>query len=679
MPIPLPKLDNRKWSELAAEGRALLPRKAPSWTDHNIHDPGITAMELFAWLAENLLFRLDRISPAAIRSFLRWAGVSPRPPQSATTVLALRGPTGVVVNAGTQVQDPGSRAVFQSIDAISLSAAWIDLNQPNAPHRARLRTVGSGGDADHAGANAVPGREFDPFGTDPQPGDSFRIDFDVLPAAPGARAHLYVWTTRWASDDLERARIGTEADAIEKECALPPVNSWASLTLCADAQLSPPTPMPTPPSTPPGWWQHYSALVVWEYWTGAAWKSLANVLDQTRALTLSGTIEFTGPPDHAAGPDPGFFSIRCRLDSGGFECPPRLSAIAINPLVVRHAATLAGLPETLGRSDGTAQQSYRLGRAPVVASSTRVSLTLAGVADDRWSEVLEWDRTEPDDSHYRLQPETGEISFGDGRTGRVPPAASTIAALNYQTGGGSAGNLATGRLTQLVAAPAPGIDVFQPFPAIGGTDAETVSRAHGRALLELGRATRAVTTADCEMLARETPGVPVGRAHAIAGRHPDFPCLPAPGVVTLVVLPACGRPPVPGRSFLAGVQRYVERRRPLATEIHVIGPEYTPVVITARIHADSAAGAAGLAQRAQATMKAFFDPLHGGLDGSGWPFAHGVYEVELLALLGELAGVDFVEGLVVSAPGVPNACGYLCLSEWGLVDLKSASFEVVVR
>ena len=68
MPLPLPNLDTRRWADLVDEGVAIVPRYGGSWTDHNAHDPGITLIELFAYLVEGLslkgqspLFRSSRI------------------------------------------------------------------------------------------------------------------------------------------------------------------------------------------------------------------------------------------------------------------------------------------------------------------------------------------------------------------------------------------------------------------------------------------------------------------------------------------------------------------------------------------------------------------------------------------------------------------------------------------
>lgn len=71
MPIPLPKLDDRTFDDLVAEGKRLIPGLAPSWTDHNPSDPGIALIELFAYVVEMLLYRVDRVGDANNLAFLR--------------------------------------------------------------------------------------------------------------------------------------------------------------------------------------------------------------------------------------------------------------------------------------------------------------------------------------------------------------------------------------------------------------------------------------------------------------------------------------------------------------------------------------------------------------------------------------------------------------------------------
>ena len=71
MPLPLPKLDDRTYADLVAEARSLIPTYDPDWTNHNPSDPGITLIELFAWLAEMLIYRLDQVTDDHLRVFLK--------------------------------------------------------------------------------------------------------------------------------------------------------------------------------------------------------------------------------------------------------------------------------------------------------------------------------------------------------------------------------------------------------------------------------------------------------------------------------------------------------------------------------------------------------------------------------------------------------------------------------
>jgi predicted phage baseplate assembly protein len=248
-----------------------------------------------------------------------------------------------------------------------------------------------------------------------------------------------------------------------------------------------------------------------------------------------------------------------------------------------------------------------------------------------------------------------------------------IEALAYRVGGGAAGNLPAGRLTEVLTGGP--VTVRQPFGAIGGAPAESLDETHARALALLSRPARAITVADWEALALDVPGVRVGRASALAGVHPDFSCWSAPGVITVVVLPDCGDPPVPGPDFLAAVTRFLRRRRPLTSELHVVGPHYVPVKVSATLHLGGPSPA--VAARAQAALDAFFDPLRGGPIGSGWPFGRGVLESDLLDVLARLPGVAYVDGLQIATGDEAPRCQNLALCPSDLVDSQTHQFVVV--
>ena len=71
MPLSLPNLDDRRYRDLVEEARSLIPSYAPEWTNHNPSDPGITLVEMFAYLTELLVYRVNRVTDDNIRAFLK--------------------------------------------------------------------------------------------------------------------------------------------------------------------------------------------------------------------------------------------------------------------------------------------------------------------------------------------------------------------------------------------------------------------------------------------------------------------------------------------------------------------------------------------------------------------------------------------------------------------------------
>jgi hypothetical protein len=641
MTLPHVRLDDRNWNELVAQARALIPSSAPGWTDHNAHDPGITLAELFAWLSEMLVYQLDRVSPALMRSFLRAMGSGPTPATVASTQIAVdrRLAATTLLPAGTEVTDSGSTIAFETAHALTLSPAWLEGGPDEQTDRGWL--VSEVGGIRQRLANGMPGQSFWALGSAPRPGDALELGFDVLPAAPASELSLYVWTDSWESDGDERRRLVAE---------------WSH-----------------------SWRRHPSARTVWEFWDGAAWQSLEVRADETRALTLSGGVKLVGSNRHVAGPDDSRFWIRCRLDAGEYSCPPRLLAVAINAVGVRHSRAIPG-PRPFVTSRGDPNLAMELGDAPIIPGSTKLRVTAAdGTTDDGWIEVSEWDLTGPDDAHYRLDELRGTIAFGDGRVGRVPAAGSRISLLNGNTGGGPDGNVKAGILSKFVDATI-ACGIVQPFPARGGALRETVDQAHGRTLAMLDEAARAITTSDIERLVSRVPGAPVARAQTLPNYHPRFPCIPAPGALTVLVVPPCGRPPAPPQGLLLAVHRYLERRRPLTLELFVIGPVYVPVTVSARLHVAAGTNAAALPRLAQRLLDDFFDPLVGGPDGTGWPFGRPVLATELLALLGGVPGVLFVDELRLARQnGDPASCSTVSLCPTELVASQQHAITIVAE
>lgn len=661
MALPLERLDTRTFDALVAEARALVPRSSPAWTDHNYHDPGVTLVELFAWLVEADFYRLDRTPEANLRAFLRLVGTEPRPPLVAETVLVLArrlAASGLALPPRLQVESARGDLVFQTADPLYVSPA-------------RLVAILSGTAAsleDHTFDGGPGGRPFPAFGRDPAPGSALYLGFDEPLAATAETVSLHFWIGDVAADRALRGRLVAEAEAAAREAA--------DDTRCGDRVTG-------------DWRLHYGARTRWEYYGTSAdhWTPLADVVDETRALTLGGFVRFTAPANIAPMPPesapPGGaarYYVRCRLASGAYDCPPAIRAVAINAVRARHEEDVASLDAPCV-STGRAWQAIELRRAPVVPGSLHVEISVNGVADGTWSEAREWDRVGPHDRTFRVEYEEGRLTFGNGRAGRVPPAGAAIR-VSYAAGGGPAGNAPAGALTEPSrsarnATLVPGwallretLVVAQPFAAEGGAPAESLAEAEAGAIETLAGPDRAVTLADFETLALATPGVSVARAFAIADHHPRFACVTASGCVTVVVVPRCpDRRPTPSAAMLAEVARYLERRRTLTTELHVVAPCYRTVAVHARLHSTGpVADRPPLVERAGRALDEFLHPLRGGPDGRGWPVGRDVYRAEVMALLGGLPGVSHVVDLELQVGGEDAArCGNAGVCRTGLV------------
>lgn len=641
MPLPLPTLDQRRYDDLVAEAVDLLPRAAPQWTEHNASDPGVTLIELLAYLAEQGHYKLDRITPEQRRAWLRLIGYAPRPARRAQALLAfdVTVPGAVTrVPAGLQVRD-GQGVVFETqlpLDAIGAKLTTLLTRSEGRDTVHPLSPVGE------VVSTLLP------FGPDPRPGDALCIGFDRPLAGADRRLRMAFWGQDPTADAATWQQLIEEVRARRRDPA------------CEAAAR---------PS------RHYGVRVAWEYWdAGGRWRPLPRARDGTRALSLGGTLRFgaLAVGRHAAGAvaaHPGAYFIRARLLDGVYDEPPRLAGLALNAVKALHGASES---HTFGPSDGSAGQKYRLTHLPVAAGTARLDLRLKG-AREAWAEVPDWDASGPDDLHFVLDAAAGEIHFGDGRRGRVP-AAGTAFELRYAHAAGNTA-LPAGSLSDLVTVgpnnaitgwPAlrQQLKLRQPFATLPGDDIELTEQAEGRAATSLPQARCAATLHDFERLALAAPGLPVARAYAISGFHPRLPGLPAEGCIAVVVLPrGFDRRPDPSPALLTALHAYLNRRRPLTSELHVCGPRWTKVTVHARLHVARGTESAAAASAARAALVEFFHPLRGGPQHEGWPAGRHVHRSEVFAVLmgvGCVAAVSDLELQLGSEPPARCASVVLC-------------------
>ncbi|HVO84769.1 MAG TPA: putative baseplate assembly protein [Syntrophobacteria bacterium] len=419
--------------------------------------------------------------------------------------------------------------------------------------------------------------------------------------------------------------------------------------------------------------------VVWEYTDGTAWKNLG-VQDGTANLTESGTVEFIGPSDASAGdrfgvPAPRFW-IRARLETGD-KHKIALHGAYLNTTWTRNCTTVRNEP--LGSSTETPNAEFTLSRFPVleglkieVREPDRPNEEELGVLRDeegedvlqpadqgqassreywvRWHRVDDFRFSEKTSRHFTIDWSTGRIRFGDGKKGMIPPAGrDNIRAAWYQSGGGAKGTAARNAITVLKRS-IPFVEkAFNVDQAGGGSDAETAASVMVRGPQTIKNRDRAVTWEDYEWLAKEA-SLQVARATCLPAKTKD-----EAGTVRLIIVPLSDElQPLPSQGLIRQVKDYLNTRmRRIGTaNLSVIGPKYVEVSVQATVFPEKLEEADLVRRRVRENLTAFFHPLSGGPDRTGWEFGRDVYVSEVCKVIEDTEGVHHGEDVALSSAGL---------------------------
>lgn len=652
MSLPIPVLDDKTFEELFEEARALIPRYAPLWTDHNFSDPGITLIDLLAWLSEMQIYSLDQVPDRHILKFLKLLQIAPYAAKTALVevTFSLRdgqhGP--VEVRAGTQLAAfdklTGKEIVFEVDGVIDQDLAALYVTHLDRVYV--LTKVGSHW-IDQSDPNQRNGVYYYAFGKNPAPDDALYLGFDAEAPFPAVEIILAV---RLYDVDLPRPPLPRAGERVD---------------------LSP------------------SATLAWEFWNGAAWTAL-DVEDGTVGLLRNGQIRFTAPdtirPRMLHQFDTPHYWIRARIVEAQYEIPPRIDTVLTNTIDATHGETFhdefplrvgAAIPQMdiedlppdrredlrPDRSNGLPHQAFQLKHAPVLQHSLILEVKAPAGPGQRWEEVQDFDHSGPEDRHYLLSLDDGIITFGDGINGRIPPVGPRrIKAVRYRAGGGELGNVQARTIIQIRHPAVPEATVINPLAATGGAEAESLDEREPqeRARRGLKERFRTVTSGDFETLALATPGVRVARAKVLPLYHPQLAGVEIPGVVTVVVVPpiledAGEAPPRPGKGLLKTVQTYLDPKRLATTDLHVIAPVFIAVSVEAALRIEPRMRIQTVREAVQEKLKDFLNPLKGGDEDKGWPFGRPVYESDIYERIESVEGVRCVDRLALSAQRLPDA------------------------
>jgi len=643
MTLPAPNLDDLRFqADLVDEARKRIVRYCPEWTDYNVSDPGITLIELFSWLAEQMVYRLNRVPEKNYIKFLNLLGLQPKQASSARTELTFwlsvslpispDNQQDVVVPQGQEVRSDTGEAeemVFTTDRLLRIiPPTLIQLQREKEINRNYLPRLGI--------------ETFYPFDQyHPRQGDAFYLGFDPQKDLGG---HIL---------SLSFTCEPTEAVGIRRE-------------------------------DPPWVWECSQGNGIWrelQLSTFQGEKDTTGGLNNPQgSLALYLPLDFH--PDTVHGREA--YWVRCRLEQrhpsqGMYSESPRVTGIKAAVLGATVPASHAQViqQEYLGVSSGEPGQEFALLHAPVLALQEEETLLVEEFHDGEyvhvpWESVQSFAFSAPYDRHFLLDAAAGHILLGlairqpDGSVrqyGRVPDNGRSLYFKRYRFGGGARGNLPVNALQTMASTVAYVARVTNLVRAAGGQDQESLDEVKLRAQRELQAQKRAVTAQDFEQLVLNFSRS-VARVHCITPRLESKDV----GIVQLLVVPSVGDALRTGdltrlhlsEHFSQELTHHLDQYRLLTSHVRVREPAYLGVKVCARIVVNEFSNPDTVVSRVNQVLRNFLNPLPpfpemAESDGllekgwAGWPLGKDLFAAEIYSLIQRVSGVRYVMEVEISS------------------------------
>lgn len=671
MPLEIPPIDDQNYQEILNNALARVRVHNPEWTNLSPSDPGVTILELFAFMTETLLYRSNRIPERNRRKFLSLLGVPMTPASPARGIVTFandKGPLQTVALPADMELRAGS-VPFRTTGGVDVLPVESRVYYKRRADRQTADTQRPLYARYYASPERAAEEEFYEAAILEPPTDSNRMPLLNL-GRQTVDGQLWIALLARPKESVASARRaiankevslgvlpGYDTPQVLLQPGRTPQTFRQSPVIFELATIDPKTRLPVYKSLPTKMYINVlntpgiARLLLPGPDVLATWDDAENVPGDLYDL----------PPllDDDKDASRVVAWIRMRLpDLTSGTRNVKVSWVGINAAEVNQCAQVVA--ELAGTGTGEPDQALSLVHRNIIPGS--VKLTVGG---EEWAEIDDLTAAGPEvpvrDPRlppgmpapsfrsarvFTLDPESGQIRFGDGARGARPRKDDDIRAT-YAYGGGREGNVAIGTITKGPTLP-PGFKVTNSLPTWGGDEAETVEEAEKQIPTYLKHRDRLVTEDDFRELVLRTPGVEIGRVEVIPLLHPDFSrhSLNAPGAVTMMVIPraegTAESGPSPDRLFLDQVREQVDTRRLITTEVIICGPTYVPLNVSIGLEVLAGYDYPTVRDAVNQAIRRFLSPLHGGRDGKGWPRHRAVFKNELLAEADRVEGVAFV-------------------------------------
>lgn len=707
MPLQLPKIDDRRYQDLLDEALSRISVHNPEWTNFNRSDPGVTLIEIFAFMTESLLYRANLIPERNRLKFLQLLGVQLNPATSASGIVVFTNERGllqtITLNAGVEVsagQIPFRTA--RGLDILPVEAG-IYYKRPIKDADTEVQDYYRQLYASFQGAPLEDNVDLQIYQTTALDGTN---EQGVSLADDTMDNSVWIALLARENEPLDAARKAIAGKILS--LGIVPAYDQSAVVLNAGGQQA--------NTENSSWLKYQIPKKPNEEWTLPTEANQRipqyKPLDATATadvLKNPGIVEITLPTESELN----YWQNLEPLEMGADDFPPTLEdtkldarlitwlRVSASDTAVKFKILWMGINaseisqrtrvtnEILPNGTGEPDQTAKLAHTPVVPQSVKMFMTI-GERVEEWTEIDDLlsagaeipapDPRQPPGAKllnqssakvFTINNEAGEIRFGDGAHGERPPLGARIS-VSYDYGAGILGNVGAGSVDTSAVLPA-GLKVVNPVRTWGGADSENVTDGEKQISRYLQHRERLVTVSDFETIVLRTPGILIGRVEIIPTFNPSFsPNEPgdAPGAVTIMVIPRydAKQPdaPVPDKIFLDTICRYIDERRLITTEIFLRGPVYKGIWISVGINVVAEKSAAEVREAVKKELLDFLAPIDfsaetlvGINDGfqlaeqsfetpNGWRLRKPVTEKELLAVASRVSGVMFVNDVLLA-------------------------------
>ena len=598
MPIENPSLDSQTFEDLLNDAKKNLPIYSKTWTNYNESDPGITLLELLCWLADNQIYKLNRITKQNYLKFLKLLGEHPQKPLPAKLNVSFPSHSSDVktILQGTKLISTHDEITFETESTLKLIPVNLTKVITNIASDLNDVTV------------LLEKKFFYGFGEFPDTGNSFLLGFDT---AYDKKTDLNIGINLEKSIIRNKKSMGTKSDP--------------------DSIFYP------------------SCKIQWKYLTNVRkdrpdWNVLDVVNDSTSLLTKSGIVSLSVPFDKMPTFDLDDSGeklkwILCVLTDGSYEIPPKINSIKLNTVNAIQGWTER---KSLGLSDGLPEQLFEISDNLIKIIQVEVKNVKSGNSSV-WNHVETFDSSGPDDKHYTLDVFDNAIKFGDGIKGDIPYSGNEII-LTYRHG--SIRKEFDLNNVQLISADSQ-LDIshddrISHTVISSGKKGEDIKEALLRTKHQLRLPTKAVNSNDYEYIVKNS-GMAVDKVATV----PD----PKNNLVTVIVIPKSPlKNPIPSSGFLRTIQEHLNKHRMLTTQIKVSGPNYIQISVSVDVEIKETVDPLIVQKRINDSLNEFLSPVSNNRT-QGWKFGRPVFRSEIYSIIKNICGVQFMTKPYLQASG----------------------------